>query len=148
MGCPTWALALSIHLHWSWRPPKALRCLLSVGHARALLIPPFCHSGRVCRSRWALWTPGTSWMGLAGFMLFSVEQEASSSLSLQGCISGHLFIVILLPHFPFHGVMLAPSCPGQGSVAVPGLSSLGQHWPIAPTLPLGLLSPDFPQETL
>lgn len=108
----------------------ALRCLHSVGQTRALLIPPFCHPGR---SGWPFWSPGTSWMGMARFVLFSVEQEAFSSFFLQGCFSGHLFTVILLQHFSLQGEMLAPACLGQGSVA--GLWAA--HWPIAPTFPLG-----------
>lgn len=73
MRCPAWALALSIHLQWTWRPPKALRCLLGAGHARALLPPWQVRMG----------LPGTSWMGMARFVVFSVEQEAFSPLSLS-----------------------------------------------------------------
>lgn len=75
-------------------------------------------------------------MALAGFMLCSVEQEASSSFSLQDCISGHLFIVILLAHFFIQGVMLAPSCPGLGGNPRVILS-WAAHWPIAAAFPLG-----------
>lgn len=105
-----------------------------------------CPSGR---SGWAFWSPATSWIGLAGFMLFSVEQEAFSSFSLQSCISGHLFTVILSPHFSLQGVMLGPSCPGQGLVAVPGYPLLGSTLAHCSHLPSWLsASPDFPQETL
>lgn len=107
---------MPIHLQWTWRSPKALRCLLSVGPTRAFLIPPFLAS-QDGPSGVLSWNP---WMGMARFVLFSLEQEAFFSFSLQGCISGHLFI------FSF------PRC-DVGSLLLGVIPS----WPIAPPFLLG-----------